>query len=310
MAKPPRISKSAWAAKNPPRSGETREQYKQRYKDDTEPTLLESGLSAAGDFGRSALAGGFSGIGSTVRGIGELAGSRTLRSGGRDMQTLAEEYRKATVEDPEGIASNLGQLTGRGAYEIATALGGTGLVKGGLSLLGNAARVARNAPKVAAGARAAVGGLEKGGVLRRALTSAGINAPIDIVQGAGEESGMLLPGAAGAVAENVLFSGAGGLLEGGLAARRAAKARRAYESSEMVGPFRASSLPDSYDYGPFPAPAQKLLTAGDRIFNLPGKIATPRERGVAVGAERMTVRETVAAQRLADVKQDFFGGHE
>ena len=279
MARP---TPTEWIAKNPPRKGESAAQYRQRYKDDTEPTLLESGLSAAGDFGRSALAGGFSGIGSTVRGIGELTGSRTLRSGGRDMQTLAEEYRKATVEDPEGLTSKLGQLTGRGAYEIATALSGTGLVKGGLSLLGNAARVARNAPKVAAGARAAVSGLEKGGVLRRALTSAGISAPVEIVQGAGEESGILLPGAAGSVAENILFSGAGGLLEGGLAARRAAKARRAYESPEMVGPFRASSLPESYDYGPFPAPTQKLLTAGDRIFNLPGKIATPRERGVAL----------------------------
>ena len=34
------------------------------------------------------------------------------------------------------------------------------------------------------------------------------------------------------------------------------------------------------------------------------------ERILPVGPERMTVRETVAAERLADVKQDFFGGHE
>lgn len=253
MARP---TPTEWIAKNPIRKGETADQYRQRYKDDTEPTLLESGLSAAGDFGRSAIAGGFSGIGSTVRGIGELTGSRTLRSGGRDMQTLADEYRKATVEDPEGFVSGAGQLAGRGAYEIASALSGAGLVTGGLNLLGKTAAIARNAPKLAAGARAVASGLEKGGIARRALTSAGINAPFDIVQGAGEESGILLPGKTGAIAENVFFSGAGGLLEGGLAARRAARAealRAGEEAAAQVGPFRASPLPDSYDYGPYQA---------------------------------------------------------
>ena len=303
MAKPPRISKAEWASKNPPRSGETREQYKQRYEDDTSPTLLESGLSTAGDFGRSAISGVFGGVGSTTRAVGELTGSPTLRRGGADMEALAEEYRKAAVEDPEGFVSKAGQLAGRAGLEIGAAYAGS---RAGTSVLRRGAPlVGRFLPSAAKGMRYLSEGLEKGGALRRALSSAVVNAPVDIIQGAGSDSGVILPGRAGAIAENMLFSGAGGALDAGLDARRAAqlRAREAgEEAARMVGPFQASPIPDAYGpfqaspipdaYGPFQAsPIQRLLTAPaetkllprpTRVIPMPGRVATPRERGVAL----------------------------
>lgn len=303
MARPPRLSADQWAAKNPPRAGETREQYKQRYKEETEPTLLESGVSAIKDVGRGAISGGFSGLGSTVRAIGELTGSKTLRSGGRDMETLADLYAQETMDEPEGLAGKTGRFAGRGAYEVATAMGGAGAVAKGLTKA--APTVARALPRVARGMQSLVEGVEKGGALRRALSTAAINAPVDIVQGVGGGEGMVLPGRTGAVAENILFSLGGGAGSAALDARQAAR-RKAADAARLLEEAKknapSSPIPDpSKPYGPFqasglPLPPERRLPprAGPsrpggtqalpprEPIPMRGEIATPEQRGVAL----------------------------
>lgn len=287
MARPPRLSKAEWAAKNPPRAGETREQYKQRYADETEPTLLESGLSALGDTGRGAIAGGFKGLGSTIRAIGDITGSRTLKSGGRDMESLADAYAQATMDNPEGMAGKVGQFVGRGGFEVATSLGGASAV--GKGLLKAAPKIAQYLPRLAKGMQYVGEGAETGSALRRALSTAAINAPVDIVQGTGAGEGMVLPGKSGAIAENVLFSLGGGAASGALDARRAA--REAKNFRPITNPRRmlpAAGQTVEYSGAPV-APARagrglpQVRQAGpDQSVPLPTPSLSPEQRGVAV----------------------------
>jgi hypothetical protein len=84
---------------------------------------------------------------------------------------------------------------GRVGFEL-----GSGIVGGGIGL-----KVASKVPAVAR----ALSGASR---IQRAGATALANAPIDVVQGAQYDEGMLLPGRAGSIAENVGISGAAGAL--------------------------------------------------------------------------------------------------
>lgn len=300
MARPPRIGKAEWAAKNPPREGETREQYKQRYEDETSPTIPETVMSNVRDFGRGAVSGGFRGLGSTVRAIGDIVGSKTLRSGGRDMETMADLYGQETMDDPTGMAGRAGDIAGRVGFEVASAMGGTGAAKTLLTKgIPAAAKVIPGIARFAAKSRRAGRAIESGTRFQRALKSAAVSAPVDIVQGVGQGEGMLLPGAAGAIAENIFFSGAGGAIGGARDVRAAERAERGplpiRDPRRLLTSGQPNPIPDSppIPMGGATTGPRALLTAGEppvptsgQVFNMPGQIATPADRGVAVAPYR------------------------
>jgi len=138
---------------------------------------------------------------SLVGGLGRLTGSEALR----DWARRTEEETRAYY-DPRGTAGSVGEFIGRGAGEIATAAGLGGVV---------AKTAARVAPAV-------TGALTSASRAKRIGATMAVNAPVDILQGAAQGEGVVLPGMAGAVAENVLFSGAAGALP----ARRRIETRR------------------------------------------------------------------------------------
>lgn len=262
------MSKAEWAAKNPPRPGETREQYRQRYEDDTAPGVLAEAGSAIGNLARGGMLGLAKTGTSLIGGAGELVGSPALRRYAREAQQQAEEFYA-----PEGMAGSIGEFVGRGAGEIATALlGGAGVAKG---LIKAAPVVAKAAPRAARGMQALARGVETGTPLQRALSTAAVSAPVDILQGAAQPEGMVLSGRGGAIAENVLLSGAGGALSGVLDARRAAReaanrpvitdprrmlpaaGQTAEFSGAPVPPARAGrGLPQVQQAGPVQGPAR------------------------------------------------------
>lgn len=128
---------------------------------------------------------------SLVGGVGTLTGSEALKEWARQTEEEARQYYGA-----RGTAGTVGEFIGRGAGEIAT---GAGLAKG------VALGAARYAPRVAEA-------LTSADRLRRIGATAAVNAPVDILQGASQGEGAVLPGTAGAIAENVAFSALGGAL--------------------------------------------------------------------------------------------------
>jgi len=162
--------------------------------------------------------------------VGELLGAEdnALQRFAKETEAEAKAY-----YDPRGTAGKIGAFAGEALGAIGT---GAGIAKGaGMALT-------RVAPRAAAALQGAAP------VGQRVLAQTAVNAPIDVLQGLSQEQGgMVLPGRAGAVAENVLFSAAGGLLPGGKAAkageeavppppgRRAREAARAREGVETTG---------------------------------------------------------------------------
>lgn len=239
-----RIGKREWASRNPPKPGETREQYKQRYEDETAPGLLQRGM----DVVEQAVRGGAKGLSKTgttiVGGIGEVFGSPSMRQWARETEQEAQEF-----YNPQGTAGQVGEFLGRAVGEIGTSLAGGGLMAKGLVGAANAGRVL--APKVvsaaprlasaleaasntrlARGARYIGEGVEEGGAMRRALANVVANSPIDIAQGAYAKQGLVADSQAGAILENMLMSGAGGAMSGIVDARRAARVKQAEDAAE------------------------------------------------------------------------------
>jgi hypothetical protein len=154
------------------------------------PTVAEK----AGQFARGA------GLGATqsLTSLGEVAGMVPgLGIVGEKAREL--EQKAAAALDPQGPYGLGGQVLGRMGGEMFQAVKAAGPVAKG---------IAKVAPRAGQAIQA---GLE-GTRLQRALATAATSAPIDVVQGLKEEEGLLLPGRAGSVAENVLFSGGAGAL--------------------------------------------------------------------------------------------------
>lgn len=230
-----KITPQEWAAKNKPREGETREQYKARYAYESD----EGVLPAVGEFAKGGALGLAKTGTSLVGGVGYLLGNRGLRDWARESEQQAQEY-----YDPQGTAGGVGEFVGRGVGEIGTSMiGGAGALKG-------VTKLASGAGKIGKAAKATKAGLESKSAITRALATAAVSSPIDVLQGAAQDSGMVLPGRGGAMAENVLFSGMGGYIPAALQARKvkaSARDKAAELASEVMSGPRAE---------------QKLLTAG------------------------------------------------
>lgn len=159
-----------------------------------------------GNLGRGVMSG-LSKAGTSLIGgagyLGEVLGAEdnVLQRFARETEQEAREF-----YDPQGRAGAVGQFLGQAAGGIATGVGGARLA--GQALVGVAPRAA-----------AALQGAAPLG--QRVAAQAAINAPIDVLQGLSQERGMVLPGRAGAVLENVGFSALGGVLPGASAAPRA-----------------------------------------------------------------------------------------
>jgi hypothetical protein len=148
--------------------------------------------SGRGGFGGALAAGSRAELGATVGALGSLTGGQATGFG----RGLQEAGRNIAGEfEPTTGAERAGYAIGR----VGTGLG-TALVGGGLAL-----RAARGVPAVA---RA----LESGSRLKRGAAYMAAGAPIDVLQGAQYEDGILLPGRAGSILENVAISGAAGAI--------------------------------------------------------------------------------------------------
>jgi len=166
----------------------------------------EEGRGAIEEFGRG-VASGLSKAGTSLIGgagyLGEKLGAEdnVLQRFAREQEALAQEF-----YDPRGTAGKVGQFAGQALGGIAT----------GIGTAGTAGRVIGGfAPRAAAALRGAAP------MGQRVLAQTAVNAPVDVLQGLSEQGGgMVLPGRAGAVAENLLFSAVGGAVPG----RQAAKA--------------------------------------------------------------------------------------
>ena len=229
-----------WVAKNKPLPGETKEQYKARYVYETDegvPGMVEQ-FARGGALGLSKTAS------SMLGGIGYLTGSKKLRDYAREKERINTEF-----YNPQGKMGAAGEFTGRAAGEIATSM-----VGGGVALKG-ATKLAPNAGRVGTAAKALKAGLESQSAVRRALATAAVGAPVDILQGAAQDNGMLMKGRTGAMLENTLFSATGGA-GSALLASRAAKKAAAAKAGERVAELMQDVSPSR------PAGAQRLLGAG------------------------------------------------
>jgi hypothetical protein len=175
---------------------------------------------------------------STVGAIGTLTGSQGLQNwASRSEEEMREFY------DPQGTAGRIGEGVGRIAGEI-----GTGIVGGGAGVKA----AAKLSPRIAA----AMAGASR---LKRGAAVAAANAPIDIVQGAKETEGMLLPGRGGAIAENVLLSGAAGAL---LPAFRAPRQPPA-STPELTAGRPMLALPPGPPVRPSPLPTERVFVGAE-----------------------------------------------
>ncbi len=157
-----------------------------------------TGVTGAAENLARGLALGTVQAGTSLAGVG---GFLTRPVGGRRLEEWAKEKSREAERtyDPLGAAGVAGQLTGRLAGEALQAV----------TMAGPAAKAVSAIPRVGRAARA---GLE-GTRLQRALSTAALSSPVDVIQGLKEEEGIVLPGRAGSVAENVLLTGAvGGIL--------------------------------------------------------------------------------------------------
>jgi len=226
-----------WVAKNKPRPGETEEQYKARYAYETDEGL--PGL--VGNFAKGGALGLAKTATSMAGGIGYLTGSRGIRDFAREAEESATEYL-----NPQGKMGAAGEFVGRAAGEI-----GTSLLGGGLALKG-ATKLASNAGRIGKAAKLLQTGLESQSAVRRALATAVAGAPVDVLQGAAQDNGMVMKGRTGAMLENVLLSATGGAGSAMLASRAAKKAAAA-KAGERVAELMNT---------PTPTGPQKLLGPG------------------------------------------------
>lgn len=192
---------------------------------DIEAYLRSVGAKEAEPAPRSAFSeltrGAALGLAKTGTSLGEVVGMIP------GLGAIGEASRRAAEEaeafyDPRGGFGTAGQFVGRGVGELATAIA-TG---------GPLAKLVAKAP--GAGKIISTGMAQGATKAQRAKAIALASAPVDVIQGAKEEEGILLPGRVGSIAENVLFSGAGGAVSAAADAKRAAKAAETAKAAEVA----------------------------------------------------------------------------
>ena len=215
--KPPSLDQ--WARSNPPRKSESIDDYYRRYRDETDPTLLERGAETVEQLARGGALGATKFGTSMVGGLGEVL---PRNYGGQALREIARETEQGAQEffNPQGTAGAVGEFVGRGLSEIGGSVLGGGLAAKALIKGAGLAKAGSRAAQVA---RYLGEGVEQGGAVRRALANVAVNAPVDILQGAYAKEGLMADTQGGAILENILLSGAGGALSGAAATRRAAR---------------------------------------------------------------------------------------
>jgi hypothetical protein len=256
-----------WVAQNKPRPGETKEQYKARYVYETDegvPGMVEQ-FARGGALGLSKTAS------STLGGVGYLAGSKELRDYAREKERINTEF-----YNPQGKMGAAGEFVGRALGEIAMSRLGGGLV------LQGATKLASKVGGIGTAAKAVKAGLESKSAVGRALATAAVGAPVDILQGAAQDNGMLLKGRTGAMLENTLFSATGGAGSAMLASRATKRAEEAIAAAKAakVGERVAEMM-----NAPAPVGPQKLLGAGTPgATPYTGPSSSPRGPAIPMGA--------------------------
>ena len=273
---------------------EDEDEFTKRFRQ-RQQELLEPPRGVISEFTRGLATGGAQAVTTT----GEVFGV------GRGSTEAVEEY-----FDPRGTAGRAGQVIGRIGGEI-----GTSLLGGGLLLKG-----AKAIPRVGKA-------LQGMSAAQRALAVGAIQAPVDVVQGAKEEEGMLLPGRAGSIAENVVLGQVAPALQARRAAREAreAAAKAAIETRpSRLLPSRASTLGGEAQYDSPLGPAipmgagrverpaelrpERLLPAtarrieGAQGYESPIGPAIPTRSGMEIDPDEVTRRlAEAAAQAGIDV---------
>jgi hypothetical protein len=209
----------------------------------------------------------------TLEALGTLTGSERLKRYGEEATKGVEEY-----FDPEGTAGAIARGVGRIGGEIGTSLiGGGALLKGATAI-----------PKVGTAIKGAT-------TAQKALAAGAAQLPIDVLQGAKEEEGLLLPGRAGAIAESVGLGAIGTGIAAARSGRRAAQA--------AVPPVGITEVADEIPAAPRAARAVEDLPAA-RETGVPKQESTltPALRGM-VGDQADELDATLTRLGVPRVKK-------
>lgn len=263
----------------------------------------------AEQFARGAGLGATQALTSAGRGLGYFVGNRGVEDWFKEKERGAEEF-----FDPQGRAGAAGQLVGRIAGEVGTAITGGGAIAKGASLAGrglrtlSALRAGQLAAKAAPVSR-----------LRQVAQITAAGTPIDVLQGLGqEEGGLLMKTREGAAAENVLLSVlGGGIAAGAPSVMRRGKqlfddskaARAASILNEEAGPItdprrllRSGLTGEPIPMGPIGSSGSGAIPSGPVPFGLslvPYRPTSAIPIGPEVQAARRDVERTVAKRRAA-----------
>lgn len=189
----------------------------------------------AEQFARGTGLGATQALTSAGRGLGYFVGGRT----GRELEDWFKEKERGAEEffDPQGRAGAAGQLVGRFAGEVGTAVTGGGAIAKGVSLAG---RGLRTLSALRAGRLAAKAAPISQTRQIAQVTAAGM--PIDVLQGLGQDEGLLFAKTReGAALENVLLSALGGGVAAGVAAGAPA-VRRMFRGADDAKAARAAEI--------------------------------------------------------------------
>lgn len=230
--------------------------------------------------------------GTSTVGVG---GFLTRPVGGQRLESFAEEKTRQAQRtyDPLGMAGTIGRGVGRVAGEAVQAV---------LMAPTAAKLLMAGAPRVG---KAAVKALESKSRLQRALGTAALSAPIDVVQGLKSEEGMLLPGRLGSIAENMLIStGAGALTKAPKRVQQPLGTRRPQPPGETVIDTRLAPIePRPTPEVPEGPRAYAVNVAGPPMLEPPRPPALPgAPRQLTAGAVEAPVQAPVQTPVRAAVQ--------
>lgn len=152
----------------------------------------------------------------------------------KDLPERARSFLSEFEPVEPGVPEIAGTIAGRAAVDIPAAIG-TGVAARGAPLVGPAlTRLAESGP------------------LGVAASTFAANVPVDVAQSKIYDEGLFLPGERGALAENLLLSGAASSIEGALAGRRAAQEaqRRAQDAQRRAREAARRSVDAEFAFEP------------------------------------------------------------
>lgn len=249
--------------------------------DEEEPYgVLPNLVEGAEQFARGAGLGATQALTSAGRGLGYFVGSRGTEDYFKEREQAAERF-----FNPQGQAGQAGRFVGRLAGEVGTAVYGGGAIGKGAALAGRGLRALRGIQTAAAPVSGA----------RRAAQIVAANAPIDVLQGLGqEEGGLVIPGRGGAAVENVLLSALGSPLA--VRGERLGIENAIASDPTMLRQFKRMKAKGEY---PNPLTYQEAVTLQERLRKFKDRAQAAQRRRTALEEARAADDET-AMQYLAE----------